>query len=174
MTYAFKIPGLFKVSADVAGQVCKNLSETEGGLTPGRLVDISRAKDAPLHNEFEWDDAVAGEKYREQQAQRLIQQLIIVKSDSETERKVKLERKEKEEKEAHDRGFVSTGENNARYVTLSNALSNDQWRNNLLKAAKKDSEAFIYKYHRLAELANIIKDMQDFIDNENSQKPGDA
>lgn len=167
-TYAFKMPGLFKVSPNDAGKVCQNLAETEGGLTPKRLVDASRAIDSPLHDEFEWDDSIAGEKYREEQAARIIRQLVVVQSDQQSERRVKLERKEREEQ---DRGFVSTGENNAKYVTLSSALTNEQWRANLLKSAKRDSESFIYKYHRLAELANIIKDMKDFI---GGQEQGDA
>lgn len=161
--YSYKIEGLFKVSARVAGQVCRNLSETAGGLTPKRLVDISRSKDSPLHNEFEWDDSIAGEKYREEQARQLIKNIVIVQSNSETERCVKLERKEKEEEEARDRGFVPTGENNSRYITLTTALTNEKWRENLLKQARKDSEAFINKYHRLEELAKIIGDMNDFL-----------
>lgn len=161
--YTYKMPGLFKTPANIAGQVCKNLSESSGGLTPKRLVDVSRDKDSPLHQEFEWDDSIAGEKYREEQAKALIRNIVIVQSDAQTERQVKLERKEKEKKEAKDRGFVSTGENDSRYITLSSALTNSQWRNNLLTQAKRDCEAFINKYHRLEELAEIIGDMNDFL-----------
>ena len=168
--YRFKMQGMHKVSADVAGQVCQALSNTEEGLTPRRLVEVSRNEDAPLHDEFEWDDSIAGEKYREGQAQTLIQHLIIVKSDIETEREVKLEEEIEEGVESEDevrpvdRGFVSTGERNARYVPLMTALTNETWRANLIESAKKDSRVFISKYNRLSELSAVVESMNDFLD----------
>lgn len=161
--YKYKLQGLFKTPASIAGRVCKNLSETTGGLTPKRLVDASRAKDSPLHNEFEWDDSVAGEKYREEQARQLIKNIVVVQSDSQMERRIKIEKLEQEKREAAERGFVPTGEKDSRYVTLTAALTNEQWKNNLLKQARKDSEAFVNKYHRLEELAKVIDDMKDFL-----------
>lgn len=155
--YEFKMPGLHKVSAEAAGRVCDYLANTPEGLTPQRLVDVSRDVNAPLHNEFEWDDSIAGEKYREQQAQKLIQHLVIVQSSIQTERQVKLEKIEK------DRNFVSTGEQDTKYITLATALSEDKWRANLLDAARRDMQAFIAKYRRLKELTKVIDDMNDFL-----------
>lgn len=172
--FQLKMAGLHKVSAEVAGQVCVTLANSTGGLTPKRLVEASRDEQAPLHAEFEWDDTVAGELYREQQAQTLIQHLVIVESDSEKERQIKLVKKEQEETKphsdptekdttTHDRGFVSTGERNNRYVELFSALTNEVWRKNLLDAARRDARTFIAKYHRLEELSKIIDDMNDFL-----------
>ena len=67
MVYEFKPCSYIKASAQVAGEMCEQLSKT-GGLTPKRLVDANRAEDAPLHGEFEWNDTVAAEAYREGQA----------------------------------------------------------------------------------------------------------
>ncbi len=167
--YRFKMQGMHKVSAEIAGAVCQQLSESEEGLTPKRLVDVSRDKNAPLHDEFEWDDAVASEKYREHQAQTIIQHLIIVKTDSEKERKLKdvqivLEKNiEDEKRESADRGFVSTGEYDSKYIPLNVALTNEIWRANLLDSARRDSRVFIAKYNRLEELADIIDDMNNFL-----------
>ena len=94
--YRFKMQGMHKVSAELAGQVCQSLSDSPEGLTAKRLVDVSRDESAPLHAEFEWDDSVAGEKYREEQARKIIQHLIIVRSDIETEREIKLEAKQEQ------------------------------------------------------------------------------
>jgi len=41
-------------------------------LTPRAVVDEARPESSPLHKAFEWDDTVAGEKYRLLQAQDLI------------------------------------------------------------------------------------------------------
>ena len=131
--------------------------EKTGVLTPKRVVDESRPVDAPLHNEFEWDDSIAGEKYREEQARHLIGDLIIVEETI-------AERRKEEYK--FDRAFVSTGEQNHRFVSIHVALSNDEWRSNLLRDAKRDMQAFITKYHRLEELAKIIEDMNEELNKE--------
>lgn len=43
-----------------------------GQLTPAVIVEAATPGDHPLHNRFEWDDTVAGHKYRLQQAKQLI------------------------------------------------------------------------------------------------------
>lgn len=43
-----------------------------GRLTPPILVDAARAPDHPLHSRFEWDNTLAGEAWRRQQAHDLI------------------------------------------------------------------------------------------------------
>ena len=65
-----------KVDPNVAAQVATELEEA-GMLTAKNLVDVSRPEDAPLHDEFEWDDSVAAEKYREGQARNVIHSLRI-------------------------------------------------------------------------------------------------
>ncbi len=47
-------------------------------LTPGIVVEEARPVDHPLHNNFEWDDTVAGHKYRLEQARELIRSCEIV------------------------------------------------------------------------------------------------
>ena len=49
-----------------------------GMLTPQRVVKESEDPGSPLHDEFEWDDSIAGERYREQQARIIIQAVEIV------------------------------------------------------------------------------------------------
>jgi hypothetical protein len=53
------------------------LYEARGGLTPSMVVNVARDPDHPLHTRFEWDDTVAGEKYRRHQAQQLIRSVRI-------------------------------------------------------------------------------------------------
>lgn len=51
--------------------------EQRGVLTPALVVDEARRPEHPLHSRFEWDDSVAGEAYRQQQAQTLIRSVKI-------------------------------------------------------------------------------------------------
>lgn len=52
-------------------------------LTPALVVDVAREPGHPLHARLEWDDSVAGEAYRRQQAQELITSVQIVYRTSE-------------------------------------------------------------------------------------------
>lgn len=147
-SYEFKLPGVHKVSADDAGRICKELSESEGGLTPQRLVDVSRDASHPLHAEFEWNDDLAAEMYRRSQAAKLIRDIVIVRNDD----------------DHRDRQFVITDQRNSVYVEIHDALNNEKWKNNLLKQAKNDMIAFIAKYRRLKELTDVIDPMETLLD----------
>lgn len=46
-------------------------------LTPKLVVDVARAEDHPLHDRFEWDNGIAGEKYRQVQAGELLRSVKI-------------------------------------------------------------------------------------------------
>lgn len=50
-------------------------------LTPELVVDEAREETHPLHDRFEWDDAIAGEKYRRQQAHDLIVSVRVTYAD---------------------------------------------------------------------------------------------
>jgi hypothetical protein len=53
------------------------IHDTNGHLTPALVVETARPKSHPLHNRFEWDDRVAGPKWREHQAHELIQTVRV-------------------------------------------------------------------------------------------------
>lgn len=52
--------------------------EAQVGLTPENLVAIASANNNPLHDLFEWDDNVAGIKYRLYQARLLINDVKVI------------------------------------------------------------------------------------------------
>lgn len=149
-TYEYRVPGLFKAPAEVAGAICQQLTDSATGLSPATLLDASRDSTAPLHDEFEWRDDVAAEKYRLGQAQKIIQNLrIVVTRQDGTEEK--------------ERSFVITPGGKSAYVTLNAAFTNEEWRSNLLKQAREDAEVFLAKYRRLEELADVATAMHDFM-----------
>lgn len=142
-----------KASPQTVGEVCEQLEKSERGLTPQALLDASRDENAPLHNEFEWDDTVAAEKWRLEQARLLIANIRIVRSNDEQERNAYKER-----------GFVSTPGNKGVYVGMQTALNQEKLRSYLLDQAKRDSQSFIAKYRRLQELAEVCEAMESFIE----------
>lgn len=146
--YDYKVKGLYEVSAEIMGKVMEELEDSEEGLTPSTLVEASRPEDAPLHNEFEWRDDVAAEKYRRTQAQGMIRNIVIIQQ-SVTE----------EERKEMDRAFASIPGGTGQYVALETALGHEAWKNHLLKQAKDEMISFIAKYRRLTELAGVVDEM---------------
>lgn len=74
--YCWHTAARIKADANVAGQMFEKLEQTVG-LTAETLLDANRPEDAPLHDEFEWDDSVAAEEYRKDQARHLIRCLQV-------------------------------------------------------------------------------------------------
>lgn len=150
--YAFHLPGMQKNPIEVVSRVLNELAESEEGLTPKTLLDASRDENAPLHNEFEWDDGIAAEKYRQCQAQKIIQNVYIKYTTDEDERA-----------ERQERAFVPTPERQSVYVTLKSALTNDEWKAHLMEEAQRDMRAFAAKYRRLKELQGLIREMEELL-----------
>lgn len=148
--YSYRVPGLQKAPAEVTGRVFEELANSEDGLSPRTLVDASRAADAPLHNEFEWRDDVAAEKYRIEQAKGIITNLRIVTVQADGS-------------EAMDRAYVVKPGGESQYVFIQNALSREDWRDALLEQARHDVKCFLGKYRRLQALAGITDAMEAFL-----------
>ena len=62
----------------------QSVYEARGRLTPDILVEEAQAEDHPLHDRFEWDDAIAGDAYRRDQAQRIIRSVRVVTSKADS------------------------------------------------------------------------------------------
>ena len=150
--YEYKVKGLFKVDAQVAGEVCEKLQNSPQGLSPETLLEASSDASAPLHDEFEWRDDVAAQKYRLQQAANLIRCITLVVDTNDIEGD-------------NPRAFVCTPGNKSAYVSLKSALSNDVWREHLLKQARDELRWFQGKYRQLDELAGVNAEIDKFLRN---------
>ena len=144
--YEYRVKGLQKVPAQVAGEIMEQLEQSEAGLSPASLLEASRDENAPMHNEFEWRDDVAAEQYRLNQAGCIIRNVYRISVET--------------QEQAQVRAFVSTGERQQAYVSIATALTNEQWRKNLLESAKRDMQAFSAKYRNLDELSEVLNAMQ--------------
>ena len=84
--YSFRPHSCIKADPQVAGEICAKL-ESEDRLSPENLLDECRPEDAPMHDYFEWDDAIAAEKYRVNQSAHVIRclQVTVVEDDKKPE-----------------------------------------------------------------------------------------
>lgn len=151
MIYAWKTPGLHKVSASVAGQEIERIRLAQGdSFAAADLVDAARPDDAPLHPEFEWNDGIAGQAYRIDQARWIMRHLIVVRENLPDVPPV--------------RAFVSVrgweeSSLSRRYTTVYQALETPRLRQSLLKDALRDIEIFERKYASLVELSGLLEEM---------------
>ena len=158
MIYKYKHGARIRTHAQVAGEVCASLEE-RGELTPKSLVDVSRPEDAPLHDEFEWDDSKAAEAYRETQASYIIRSIEVVPEQTEHE----------------VRAFVSVpneptmddGEDDAtegavppkprqQYRSVDVVMRSADGRKTVLAQAFRELASFRRKYVGLTELADVF------------------
>lgn len=139
MTYTWKLGAHISADANAAGAVCEKLAE-ENRLTARDLLDESRPEDAPLHKSFEWDDDVAAEKYREQQARHIINCLIVTHEDAEP-----------------TRAFFNIKVEEPNYEHIDTIMVSADKREDLFNIALRELIAFKRKYKSLSQLASVIK-----------------
>lgn len=83
-TYTFRISGPRPaIEAQIIGEELERIEAHHGVIDPHVVLDASRPESAPLHDHFEWDDAIAGEKWRLEQSRSLIRSVEIVRDETE-------------------------------------------------------------------------------------------
>jgi hypothetical protein len=91
MVYKFRTGhGVKGVSAQDVGECLETLKARGETWTPADVVEEARPETAPLHPAFEWDDSIAAEKYREDQARHVITSVQLVENEGTPEEKRSL------------------------------------------------------------------------------------
>ena len=145
MIYRWKPQASIPVDAQAAGERLERLRiHNNGILTPRAVVDDARPPESVLHPAFEWNDAIAAERFREDQA-RYVLRSITVTVPSEPERAKPT------------RAFVNVvQEEHQSYTSVVAALSDAELRRQLIAQAWKDLQAWREKYQDLSELAAVF------------------
>lgn len=146
MVYEWKTASYIKADANVAGKQCEELEKTVG-LTAKNLLDANRDENAPLHNEFEWRDDIAAEKYRENQARHIIACLCVRAETTIGEQSEPV------------RAFLKTAPE-SEYQSLNVILQSADSHSAMLATALKELKAFQNKYKMLSELKPLFDVME--------------
>lgn len=125
------------------GEALAELATIAGGdLTPKAVVEAARDPRHVLHTHFEWDDALAAEKYRQEQAREIIR---CIRIDDETE-------------DEPVRAFLSVSNRGGiSYRTLQDVKSSSDLQLAVLKAAERDLDAFERRYRELTDVCELVR-----------------
>ena len=82
--FGWKSASTFQSNPQDIGERLTALEEEHAGLTTEIIVADAKSPDSVLHGDFEWDDAVAGAKWRKNTASLILRCIVTVK-DSEKE-----------------------------------------------------------------------------------------
>ena len=136
----WKFNNLYKADAE---KVSKEIESIQNA-TPSSILEFARNENSELHKCFEWNDSVAAEKYRLQQARAIIVNLVY---------------SPKTEEEQPVRCFQITTER-CTYQPTKQFLVQENEYQSLLARAKAELESFKRKYATLTELESVFEAME--------------
>ena len=147
--YKFKKGSRIKgATAQVVGDELETIKESAGILNAGLVVNAARDPDHCLHSCFEWNDSVAAEEFRKTEARHLINCLITV-------------RREETGVQEYRQYIQVTREKTRSYVTTVEALSDAEFRQQVLEKAMKEANNWQDRYTHLQELGGIFKAIEN-------------
>lgn len=82
--YAWKnerTAAFYHATAEQAHEAFEEIRQRDGKLTPAAVVDSARPEESVLHEDFEWRDDVAAEKYRQGQARQMVGAVRIIREE---------------------------------------------------------------------------------------------
>lgn len=139
----WKFQGLYRGDAEKCFSEIQSIGES---ATPRQILDKARDSTTELHKCFEWDDSVAAEKYRLQQARQIVGSLVYQKAETEQPEAPKIRVMQ---------SIVT--EDTMVYKPIKIIVQNQNEYSQLLIRAKKELTAFKSRYERLGELEEVFR-----------------
>lgn len=136
MLAEWRVKGIYKADAQKVADEIGN-----DKITPQEMIEKARDEQSELHKCFEWNDTVAAEKYRLQQARNVLSMLVF---------------KPKTEEEQPVRMFSLTTEKSVYQPTKQFLVQADEYQD-LLKRALAELETFKKKYRTINELEGLFE-----------------
>jgi len=138
------IKGADKAKAQEIGEALAKISEQEKGrLNPKAIVDAARSNRHVLHKHFEWDDGLAAEQWRMEQARSIVQSIHIEHEDTES---------------GVARAFLSIRDKDGvSYRTIEEVMGSADLQSKVLASAERDLLAFESRYRSLNDICELVR-----------------
>lgn len=150
MIYKWKTGARIKGSAQASGELFEQLSQTEAGLTAETLLNANKPKNAPLHNDYEWNNQKAANQWRLHQSRHFMDSLTVVMVNYETS------------EELQTRAVHITTEPH-KYEPITTIIQSESKYECLLSNAFSELQAFQRKYNMLKELTPVFQAITEVI-----------
>jgi len=145
LVYEYKLPGMYPVPAQQAGEELDRIYDKHGTLEAADVVNESRPEDAVLHPCFEWRDPVAAELWRNHQARGIIGCIITVKET-------------KSGGTVPTRAFFHVSDG---YTPVDVVLKNPDKHAEAEQSALREMKAFQEKFRIITDLAPVLTPVFD-------------
>lgn len=155
MVFKYEWSGFkYAVSAQTVGEECEKIEARDGAVTQESLVDSARSEGSAIHGLFEWDDRIAGEKWRLNQARVILSNLKVTVLDSGGQEPQKV------------RAYLNPNPIDARasYFNVQQSMQDLDLRSGVLARAEKELRCFTEKYRTLTELCTIFDSIEEYFD----------
>ena len=129
------------------------------GIYPRDVVEDARKDTSVLHDAFEWDDSVAGEKYRIEQAGQLLRTIKVQFSkyyDEPIRAFISINLLEIEEE-------VEPGESTRVNRRVEQVMNNDVQRTYIMKQLQKELRSFERRLRRFEEFGEVVDSIQKYL-----------
>lgn len=124
-------------------KVANEIEAIGESVTPAEILERARDTSTELHKCFEWDDTVAAERWRLQQARMVVCHLVIKDDDEDATDKPEI------------RIFHKTDRTDG-YKPITFIMRDKTEYEKLLAQAREELRIFKQKYHNLSELEEIL------------------
>lgn len=154
----------YHATAEQAHEAFETIRKRDGKLTAPAVVDEARPEESVLHEDFEWRDDIAAEKYRQQQARQMISAVRIVWEEKSPPVRayVNVRLVEQDTLNAaeamHPAEEPAAKEPPARcYMPLEEVLQKPDLCVQMMADARRDAQTYKQKYSTLESLASIMQ-----------------
>ena len=126
--------------AQVVGEFLEQLGE----FTPSDIVEAARPETSPIHEDFEWDDLAAAEKYRVDQARHLVNRISVV---------ITVNNKAVETRAFHSITIQTADEKiEQRYTAIKLISANPDMREQVIDKALRELEGWKERYESYRDI----------------------
>ena len=162
MRYIFKPDEILAIkAADKAdpqkiGEALAVIAQKGGGhLLPAAIVEAARERRSVLHRHFEWDDAVAAQSYRLDQARSLVRAIHCENTDAEN---------------GMARAFLSIKDKGGTsYRSIDEVLASHDLQQKVLAQAERDLIAFETRFRDLSDVCALVRQARERLSDRRSQ-----
>ena len=157
-TFAFKpaARGVKGLDPAVVQAEFERLEKLHGKLAPETLVTAARPVGSALHDAFTWEDSLAAERWRLQEASYLLRVVVIEPEGGFTATRAVVHIEETPEGGVVPAASIGAATGAGGYRSLEVVMSSPEMRDQMLHRALIDFRVWRGKYAALKELAPIF------------------